>query len=504
MALDALAGLVRHRPEWRTLVAGPDAAGMLARGALPADLAARLRAFLDRFGHRALSEGELRARTWREDPSPVLAGPGHAGRGGARGRLHAERGRRAAGGGGGGRLRAGGSDPRRPSRPRAGRRARRCPRARAHQVAGGGPRRRRAAPGPRGRRAPGRRGPARHRRRRLLPHRRRAARHPRGHLSVPSGAPAPAAPLRGGRGRPCPTARGPPAGDDAPRGGAELARDRREPGRRRGSGAGRGPGRAGAARAGRGPGHAGARRRARAAARFGGGRGGGDRRPALARRGGGARARRPLRGRRPRRDAAPARRASACSSTAARARCGLFPRPPTGPSGGPIESLPAASPADEPFHPLEAHPLARESVYVNAQDPATGIVLVSSVGARPGGRGEALLAIGLPDGRVLFALEREALEAGPSGVTVGSVEAGWAPVRLRLRRPPLRARSGGLPAGPRAAGGRSAHGDRPVRAPLHRHHPRDRLHARPAGRGARAPAARSARTTSSSRAGGRA
>ena len=75
-----------------------------------------------------------------------------------------------------------------------------------------------------------------------------------------------------------------------------------------------------------------------------------------------------------------------------------------------------AHPADEAFHPLEDHPLARESVYLNAQDPARGLVLVASLGVRPGGRAEALVALGLPDGRVLFGLERGARRDSPSAV----------------------------------------------------------------------------------------
>ena len=97
-----------------------------------------------------------------------------------------------------------------------------------------------------------------------------------------------------------------------------------------------------------------------------------------------------------------------------------------------IEVLAAASPADEAFHVLEAHAQARESVYVNVQDPAAGIALVASVGARPGGEGEALLALGLPSGRVLFALERGRLETAATSVKVGAIEAGWNPVRLRF------------------------------------------------------------------------
>src|SRR4030095_15376900 len=74
-----------------------------------------------------------------------------------------------------------------------------------------------------------------------------------------------------------------------------------------------------------------------------------------------------------------------------------------------LDALAAASPADEAFHALEAHPQARESFAANVQAPARGTGLVASVGARPGGAGEALLALGLPSGRVLFALERGAL-----------------------------------------------------------------------------------------------
>jgi len=113
-----------------------------------------------------------------------------------------------------------------------------------------------------------------------------------------------------------------------------------------------------------------------------------------------------------------------------------------------IEALAAASPADEAFHVLEAHAQARESVYVNLQDPATGIVLVASVGARPGGEGEALLAIGLPRARVLFALERGRLATGPTSVTVGDFEVGWNPVRLRFDGRLSSHESAGFPPGP--------------------------------------------------------
>ncbi len=49
--------------------------------------------------------------------------------------------------------------------------------------------------------------------------------------------------------------------------------------------------------------------------------------------------------------------------------------------------LAAEDTSRESLHALEAHPQARESVYLNVQDPATGLVLVASAGVRPGGRG---------------------------------------------------------------------------------------------------------------------
>jgi len=94
--------------------------------------------------------------------------------------------------------------------------------------------------------------------------------------------------------------------------------------------------------------------------------------------------------------------------------------------------LSPADPADERLHVLEPHPLARESVYFNAQDEARGLRLVASLGVRAGGRGEALLALALPDGRVLFGLDLAAacLEAG--GFSVGGSGIGWSPTRLRF------------------------------------------------------------------------
>ena len=120
MALDALAArscaAARNGARSSPI---PSAAEALGRGEAPAELAARLRAFLDRFGHRALSEGELRARTWREDPSPVLQALATLAAGTRAPGFAQQRGRRAARGGGGGDLRAPGRGARRASSRRA-------------------------------------------------------------------------------------------------------------------------------------------------------------------------------------------------------------------------------------------------------------------------------------------------------------------------------------------------------------------------------------------------
>jgi pyruvate,water dikinase len=105
-------------------------------------------------------------------------------------------------------------------------------------------------------------------------------------------------------------------------------------------------------------------------------------------------------------------------------------------------------PADEGRpHPLEDDALARESVYFNVQDPATGMVVVASLAVRPRGAGESLLALGLPDGRVLFGLDR-----GPAQTTaqlaVGGAAADWRPVRLRAATRLSPHEGGAFPPGP--------------------------------------------------------
>lgn len=96
-------------------------------------------------------------------------------------------------------------------------------------------------------------------------------------------------------------------------------------------------------------------------------------------------------------------------------------------------TLPHADPADERLHPFVAHPKARESVYFNAYDPAARIGLIASMGVRPGQRGEAVLAIALPDGRTLFGLSLEKPAIDATGFAVGGIGTTWTPTTLFFR-----------------------------------------------------------------------
>jgi phosphohistidine swiveling domain-containing protein len=109
------------------------------------------------------------------------------------------------------------------------------------------------------------------------------------------------------------------------------------------------------------------------------------------------------------------------------------PGDPTASTAGP-SSLAALQPEDtsrEALHPLEAHPLARESVYLNVQDPERRLHLVASVGVRPGRRGEALVALRFEHGALLFGLD---LRPAPieNGLAVGGFRVDWHPFRIRL------------------------------------------------------------------------
>jgi hypothetical protein len=95
--------------------------------------------------------------------------------------------------------------------------------------------------------------------------------------------------------------------------------------------------------------------------------------------------------------------------------------------------LAAEDTTHEALHALEAHPQARESVYLNVQDPATGLVLVASAGVRPGGRGESLLAIGDRASDVLFGLDRKRAGHDASGFAVAGQRVTWHPFRFRAK-----------------------------------------------------------------------
>jgi len=112
--------------------------------------------------------------------------------------------------------------------------------------------------------------------------------------------------------------------------------------------------------------------------------------------------------------------------------------------------LPAADPSDEALHPLDADALARESVYFNAHDPHAGVALVASQGVRHGGRGEAVLALVLPDGRVLFAFDIEPARVASNGFGVGGLAIAWAPTRLRYRGRLASCEAHAFPPGPLA------------------------------------------------------
>jgi pyruvate,water dikinase len=103
-----------------------------------------------------------------------------------------------------------------------------------------------------------------------------------------------------------------------------------------------------------------------------------------------------------------------------------------GDRGGEVSSpIRPVDPADEDFPPLEDHPQARESVYFNLLDPDTGLGIVCSLGRKRGGRGEAILGLRLPDGKLLFGLELDAYRRDEGGLTVGGLSAGWRPPWLR-------------------------------------------------------------------------
>lgn len=110
-------------------------------------------------------------------------------------------------------------------------------------------------------------------------------------------------------------------------------------------------------------------------------------------------------------------------------------------------SIGAAS-EDGGLHTPEVHPLARESVYFNAQDEDSGLRLIATLGVRRGTRGEALAAIALPEGPILFGLDRAAPSVGEAAFQVGGLAATWRPVTLRFDGRLSRHEAGSFPPGP--------------------------------------------------------
>ena len=81
------------------------------------------------------------------------------------------------------------------------------------------------------------------------------------------------------------------------------------------------------------------------------------------------------------------------------------------------------------------------------QDPAAGLALVASAGVRRGGRGEALLALSLRPGEVLFAVDRADARGLPRALAVNDLEVALSPLRLAFDGR-LAAHRGPFPPGP--------------------------------------------------------
>ncbi len=114
---------------------------------------------------------------------------------------------------------------------------------------------------------------------------------------------------------------------------------------------------------------------------------------------------------------------------------GLVARDSAGAAVGAGPAVPVLQPEDtsrETLHPLGDHPLARESVYLNVQDPEARFHLVASVGVRPRERGEALVALRWQDGPLLFALDRTA-PVIDRGFGVAGIHVDWSPFRIRMK-----------------------------------------------------------------------
>jgi phosphohistidine swiveling domain-containing protein len=72
----------------------------------------------------------------------------------------------------------------------------------------------------------------------------------------------------------------------------------------------------------------------------------------------------------------------------------------------------------------------RESVYFNIGDSTSGLKIIATVGVRAGGRGESVLALSLPDGRILFGLDRAPAATTSRTLRVAGAHVETGPVRL--------------------------------------------------------------------------
>jgi rifampicin phosphotransferase len=107
-----------------------------------------------------------------------------------------------------------------------------------------------------------------------------------------------------------------------------------------------------------------------------------------------------------------------------------------------------AAPEDGGLHAHDNHPLARESVYFTAQDERSGLRLIATLGLRRGIAGEALVAMALPEGPVLFGLDRAAAHVEDGGFRVGGFSTAWRPVALRFEGGLARHEAEAFPPGP--------------------------------------------------------
>ena len=130
----------------------------------------------------------------------------------------------------------------------------------------------------------------------------------------------------------------------------------------------------------------------------------------------------------------------------------VFVRGEAGGGTGQVSEAPAFLTAEdeqaEGLHTLEPHPSVRESVFVSVQDPASGLRLVATLGRGTGDNGEALVALALPDGRTLFGLDRTRAFGDGDGLGVGRLRADFRPVRVRGDLRLAAHESGGFPPGP--------------------------------------------------------